>query len=140
MNTILIVEDCPINRFFLEKGLKNKGFTVATACNGQEALDWLRANRADVVLMDVQMPVVDGLEATREIRSAENGAGIRLPIIAVTACATEHEQQRCLKAGMDQVLAKPVVLAELVDLIQTIMLEKQRTSRQEYKNNMAANA
>jgi len=140
MNPILIVEDCPINRFFLEKGLKNYGFSVVTTCNGQEALDWLRMNRAELVLMDVQMPVLDGLDATRLIRDTEDGAAERLPIIAVTACITEHERQRCLKAGMDTVLPKPVVLAELIELVQTTVLEKKKNCDSDFKSNMAANA
>lgn len=118
MEEILVVEDCPINRFFLEKGLSSKGFSVSTAGNGQEALEWLDKNAAAVVLMDIQMPVLDGLQATRRIRENENGK--RLPIIAVTACASERERERCLQAGMDDVLSKPVVLAELCDLVRRL--------------------
>jgi len=121
METILVVEDCPINRFFLEKGLGSKGFTVASVRNGQEALEWLESNPASLVLMDVQMPVLDGLQATRRIREAGDDAqpDPRMPIIAVTACASEMERQRCLDAGMDEVLAKPIVLAELCELIRS---------------------
>ena len=103
---ILLVEDHPINQILATTLLKKWGHTVVLAKNGQEAVDLFPGQAWDVVLMDMQMPVMGGLEATRLIRTQE-AAGHRIPIVAMTANAMESDRQACLEAGMDDHLAKP---------------------------------
>ena len=103
---ILLVEDHPINQMLATTLLKKWGHVVVLAKNGQEAVDLFGSQRWDVILMDMQMPVMGGLEATRLIRTEEAGAS-RTPIIAMTANAMDSDRQACLQAGMDDHLAKP---------------------------------
>jgi hypothetical protein len=103
---VLLVEDHPVNQMLATTLLRKWGHTVVVAHNGQEAVDLFPGQRWDLVLMDMQMPVMGGLEATRLIRAAEP-AGHRTPIIAMTANAMEADRQACLEAGMDDHLAKP---------------------------------
>jgi len=103
---VLLVEDHPINQMLATTLLKKWGHTVVLAKNGQEAVDLFPTQDWDVVLMDMQMPVMGGLDATRLIRSSEP-VGQRTPIIAMTANAMESDRQACLEAGMDDHLAKP---------------------------------
>jgi CheY-like chemotaxis protein len=103
---VLLVEDHPINQMLATTLLKKWGHTVVLAQNGQEAVDLFGKQAWDIVLMDMQMPVMGGLEATRRIRAAESW-GQRTPIVAMTANAMEADRQACLEAGMDDHLAKP---------------------------------
>ena len=114
----LIVEDNPINQVVAKKMLKKLGCTVSTVNNGEEAVDATAKESFDVVFMDCQMPVMDGYEATRRIRSreAEQGAQ-RLPIVAMTANSMSHDRDACLEAGMDDYLSKPVFLNVLEDAL-----------------------
>jgi len=106
---ILLVDDHPINQMLATKILERAGHQVIVANNGLDAIAQWRERRPDVILMDVQMPVMDGLEATRQIRSAEAGEGRRpTPIIAMTANAFAEDRQACLEVGMDAYLVKPV--------------------------------
>jgi CheY-like chemotaxis protein len=91
---------------------------VTVRANGCEALAALDQEAFDVVLMDVQMPVMDGFEATGAIRVREQSTGRHLPIIAMTAHAMRGDQERCLAAGMDGYLAKPIKAGELIDLVE----------------------
>ncbi len=124
---ILLVEDNLINQKVASRMLEKNGHTVVTANNGREALEALADQEFDAVLMDVQMPEMDGLETTAAIRAAEQGAGRRLPILALTAHALSSDRERCLRAGMDGYLPKPVqsaaqllqALAEVVGLART---------------------
>ncbi len=119
---ILLVEDAPVN---LEVGmgmLESFGCRVDVACDGQEALDAIRKKSYDVILMDCQMPVMDGYEATRRLRemerqSVDGSAGTHRIIIALTAHAMQGERQICLDAGMDDYLAKPFSLAALGEVL-----------------------
>ncbi|WP_111657490.1 ATP-binding protein [Isoalcanivorax indicus] len=105
---VLLVEDNPVNRMVAEHMLRASGVTVHAAEHGGQALDILQRERFDCVLMDVQMPVMDGLEATRRWRAQEQAQGsTRLPIVALTANALSGERERCMAAGMDDYLAKP---------------------------------
>lgn len=105
--TVLIVEDNAINLMVERNIVEKLGLKVITAANGQEALDTLATQRADLILMDCQMPVMDGLEATRHIRSAPDALR-NIPIIAVTANATSLDRERCFSVGMSDYLQKPV--------------------------------
>ncbi len=115
---ILLVEDHPINRKAVLMMLDQVDARVTTAENGQEAVDLARQAEFDLILMDVQMPVMDGLEATRQIRRHADGAP-GVCIIALTANALAEDRHQCLAAGMNDFLAKPVTKKELLRLVQT---------------------
>ena len=108
---VLLVEDNDINQEVARGLMADLGVLVDVAVHGLEALDRLKTQVYDLVLMDMQMPVMDGLTATRLIRAQEHLA--RLPIVAMTANAMASDRQRCLEAGMDDHLAKPVEPDEL---------------------------
>jgi signal transduction histidine kinase/DNA-binding response OmpR family regulator/HPt (histidine-containing phosphotransfer) domain-containing protein len=109
----LVVEDQEINQRVAESMLRKLGLSVHVAANGLEAIALVRQHDFDVVLMDCQMPVMDGFEATAQIRRLPDARGIGLPIIALTANALAGDDQKCLQAGMDGFLAKPYTLATL---------------------------
>jgi len=114
--SILLVEDTRVNQMVAVKMLQKQGYSVAVAENGQEALTMLRQQPFDLVLMDIQMPVMDGLEATREIRAC--GAPIGdVPIIAMTAHAMKSHQDMSLAAGMNDYLPKPINPRELYSMV-----------------------
>ena len=111
---VLVAEDVAVNRDLLETGLRtHAGHQVSLATNGAEAVAMLSRQRFDVVLMDVQMPVLDGIEATRRIRALPPPVGT-VPILALTASLMEAERRHCLAAGMNRVLGKPIVWPELL--------------------------
>ena len=114
---VLLAEDNEVNRKLAEKLLEKHGHFVITAADGREALEILDRERVDLVLMDVQMPRMDGLEATCEIRRREGGAAGRLPVIALTAHAMSGDREQCLAAGMDGYLSKPIRPEELWKII-----------------------
>jgi two-component system, sensor histidine kinase and response regulator len=105
--TVLLVEDNPTNRRVAELFLERAGCEVVQAVDGAEALAALGRRRFDLVLMDVQMPVMDGLEATRRIRAGVAGGG-RIPVVGLTASALKEQVEACRAAGMDDVIAKPL--------------------------------
>ncbi|MCG8316513.1 MAG: response regulator, partial [Pseudomonadales bacterium] len=111
--TILLVEDNKVNQM-VARGMLNKlGYTVSMANNGKEALSILEDKHFDLILMDCLMPEMDGYQATKEIRNRELNIDQHIPIIAMTASVIEGEQTRCLSAGMDDYLAKPVNIDDL---------------------------
>jgi CheY-like chemotaxis protein len=118
---ILLVEDNPINQKVAARLLEKHGHTVVIARNGREALALLDGRAFDLVLMDVQMPEMDGLEATAAIRRREHGTGQRLPIVALTAQATTDDRARCFQVGMDGYLTKPVRTQVLLQALAEIM-------------------
>ena len=108
---VLLVEDHPVNQKLAVVMLERWGYTVVVASDGQQALNHVMQQSFDVILMDMMMPVMDGLEATQRIRAHQKG--VRTPIIAMTANAMESDRQRCLEAGMDDYLSKPIKAQEL---------------------------
>jgi PAS domain S-box-containing protein len=122
---ILLVEDELVNQLATKRLLQMQGHDVHTAENGLQALQALREKLFDLVLMDVQMPEMDGLEATRMIREAQEFAAIAaIPIVALTAYAMDGDRERFLAAGMDDYLAKPVDEVMLADVIRRVMTSK----------------
>lgn len=110
---ILVVEDNKINQVLLADVLGRAGFSVFTANDGEEAVHAARRGGFDLILMDIQMPGIDGIEATRRIRAAEAGGGWRTPVVALTAHTGSMIRRQCLEAGASAVLHKPVDLARL---------------------------
>ena len=117
---VLVAEDNVINQKLITRLLEKQGHSVALAVNGADAVAMEAGGEFDAILMDVQMPVMDGLEATGEIRRTQAAAGRRTPIIAMTAHAMKGDREKCLEAGMDAYLAKPVRPAELFALLEGI--------------------
>jgi CheY-like chemotaxis protein len=118
---ILVGEDNPVNQKLVARTLENFGHKVTLASNGREAVDAFIASPFDIVLMDVQMPVLDGLSATRMIREIESEAGTsHMPIVGLTAHALDSDRSRCLQAGMDAYLSKPFKPQELILLIEAL--------------------
>jgi two-component system sensor histidine kinase/response regulator len=118
---ILLAEDNVVNQKVTQRILSNEGHSVEVAGNGREALAALERGPFDVLLMDVQMPEMDGFEATAAIRARERFTGARLPIVAMTAHAMAGDEERCLAAGMDGYVAKPVRKAELLGSIERVI-------------------
>ncbi|MGI9519046.1 MAG: response regulator [Pirellulaceae bacterium] len=112
---ILLAEDNLVNQKLAIGILEQLGHQVTVANNGQEALDMLEQQAYDLVLMDVQMPLIDGLEATRQLRQRESSLGTHVPIVAMTAHAMKGDRERCLDAGMDDYLCKPIRMADVAD-------------------------
>ncbi len=117
---ILLAEDNVVNQKVASGLLERRGHSVTVASNGRGALEQLKANTFDLVLMDVQMPDMDGFEATAALRSMELATGGHLPVVALTAHAMKGDRERCLQAGMDGYLSKPLRADELFDVIDTI--------------------
>jgi CheY-like chemotaxis protein len=115
---VLLVEDNPINQLVASEMLQLLGVEVVCAADGVEGLEMFESHRFDLVLMDIQMPRMDGLEATREIRRREKlGSHAETPIIALTANASEEERRRSLDAGMNDFLAKPVKTEQIAAVL-----------------------
>jgi two-component system, sensor histidine kinase and response regulator len=114
---LLIVEDNLVNQRLAVRFTEKLGYTSDLAVNGKEAVELVLRNSYSLVLMDCQMPLMDGLEATREIRARE--AGRRTAIVAVTARALKDDEERCLAAGMDAYVPKPLNLARLAEVVAT---------------------
>ncbi|MBV9744392.1 MAG: response regulator [Acidobacteriia bacterium] len=117
---ILVAEDNLVNQTFALALLEKEGFSPVAVNNGQEAIAALESQVFDLILMDIQMPVMDGLEAARRIRAREKADGTRMPIIAMTAHAMDSDRDRCLAAGMDAYITKPVRKPELMQAIRSL--------------------
>ena len=115
---ILLAEDNIVNRKLASRLLEKHGHSVVTAADGRQALERLEAESFDLVLMDVQMPEMDGFEATEAIRKKEGATGRHLPIVAMTAHAMQGDRERCLAAGMDGYVSKPIVAEELFRVVE----------------------
>jgi two-component system sensor histidine kinase/response regulator len=117
---ILIAEDTPSNLAVMTNVLERRGYVAEAVNNGREALAALAARPFDLLLTDIQMPEMDGIQTTAAIRAKEKGSRAHLPIIAVTAHAMPGDRERCLKAGMDDYLSKPFRAHELFDAIERL--------------------
>jgi CheY-like chemotaxis protein len=117
---VLLAEDNPVNQTLAMRILERLGHKVQVVNNGKEALGRAQAEEFDVILMDVQMPEMDGLEATTAIRDAEAGTGKHIPIVAMTAHAMKGDREKCLSVGMDGYLSKPIRIDELKQAMSAI--------------------
>ena len=117
MPTILLVEDNELNRDMLSRRLERKGYTVAIAVDGQQAVDMAAASPYDLILMDMSLPVLDGWEATRRIRAT----GSKVPIIALTAHAMDGDERKAREAGCDDYDTKPVELPRLLGKMEVLL-------------------
>lgn len=117
---ILLVEDNSVNRKFITSLLKKRGYIILEAFNGREAVEAFNSEELDLILMDIQMPEMDGVEATGAIRKIEEGTGSHIPIIAMTAHAMKGDRERFLQEGMDGYISKPVQVNELLNTINEI--------------------
>jgi CheY-like chemotaxis protein len=124
---VLLAEDNPVNQKLAVRLLEKQGHRVTVAATGGEALTALEREAFDLVLMDVQMPELDGLEATARIRAREQGTGRRVPIIAMTAHAMKGDRERCLEAGMDAYVSKPIQPLDLVAAMRRVVPSVERT-------------
>ena len=119
---ILLAEDEPINSILAATILEEKGWKVTTVANGQEAFDTWKSGNFDLILMDVQMPEMDGFQSTAAIRLEEEKTKQHIPIVAMTAHALGGDQEKCLQAGMDGYVSKPIsqgiLYNEIIKLIQ----------------------
>ena len=116
---ILLVEDNELNRDMLSRRLQRKGYTVITADDGQKAIDCAQAELPDLILMDMSLPIIDGWEASKQLKSNPKTKGI--PIIALTAHAMVGDREKALESGCDDYDVKPIDFARLLDKIQKII-------------------
>ena len=117
---ILLVEDNIVNQKLVVKILEKRGHRAVVASNGKEAVEAVEMKRFDLILMDVQMPEMDGLEATQLIRKKEMEGGGHIPIVAMTAYAMKGDRERCLEAGMDEYVSKPIKAMELFSVVERL--------------------
>src|SRR5262249_43249441 len=118
---ILLAEDNPVNQMTATTMLEKLGHAVVVANNGRQAIDKINEEKFDVVFMDVQMPEMDGVTATGEIRRRERATGGHIPIVAMTAHAMKGDKEKCLEAGMDDYVSKPIRRKDLADVLARIV-------------------
>jgi CheY-like chemotaxis protein/HPt (histidine-containing phosphotransfer) domain-containing protein len=121
---LLLAEDHPVNQKLAVALLKKRGHDVTVVPDGQQAIDAWEASRFDVILMDVHMPVLGGLEATQAIRERERQRGGHVPIVALTALAMTSDRERCMVAGMDAFVTKPLDASELFATLERLLPAK----------------
>jgi PAS domain S-box-containing protein len=120
---VLLAEDNPVNQKLAMRILEKRGHHVVAVSNGKEAVEKYEEGDFDLVLMDVQMPEVDGFEATQRIRKIEKQKGGHIPIVAMTAHAMKGDREKCLEAGMDEYVPKPIKTQELYNVIENMALK-----------------
>jgi CheY-like chemotaxis protein len=125
--TVVLVEDNPTNQRVAQLFLERAGCDVVLAADGREALALVQERRPDLVLMDVQMPEMDGFQATAAIRAKERQTGRHLPVVAMTAHAMAGDREKCLLAGMDDYVSKPL---KPVDLFQALERAVERAGKE----------
>ena len=116
MTTLLVVEDNELNRDMQVRRLERKGFEVLIAMDGRQGVEVATEKLPDLILMDLNLPVMDGWEATRRLKSAPETRGI--PIIALTAHATSGDREKAMEAGCDEYVSKPIDMAQLLAMIE----------------------
>lgn len=119
MARLLLVEDNEMNRDMLSRRLLRKGYEVLLAIDGQQGLEMTRAERPDLILMDMSLPVLDGWEATRRLK--EDPATASIPVLALTAHASDADRDQALAAGCDDFDTKPIDLPRLLEKIETLL-------------------
>ena len=124
MSKILLVEDDEMNRDMLSRRLERRGYKVAIALDGEQAVAMAGSEDPDLILMDMSLPVLDGWEATRQIRAASETRAV--PIIALTAHAMQGDREKAIEAGCDDYDTKPVEFQRLLEKIQTILGKETR--------------
>jgi two-component system cell cycle response regulator DivK len=122
MSKILVVEDNEMNRDMLTRRLERKGFEVVVAINGKVGIDMASTSNPDIILMDLSLPVIDGWEATRQIKA--DPATQSIPVIALTAHAMAGDEQKALEAGCDDYDTKPIDLSRLLDKIENLLASR----------------
>jgi signal transduction histidine kinase/FixJ family two-component response regulator len=127
---ILLAEDNRINQVIASRMLEKMGHTVAIAANGNEAISLLSQESFDLILMDVQMPEMDGFTATGKIREDEEQSGSHIPIIAITAHAMAGDRERCFNAGMDGYISKPITGPDLENAVASVLPTQKASSRE----------
>ena len=127
---ILLAEDNAVNRLVATRLLQKAGYEVVVAENGREAVEFAKKGNVQLVLMDVQMPEMDGFEATQAIRAFEKESGAHLPIVAMTAHAMKGDRDRCLAAGMDDYLTKPIRSAMLFAMLERFATKDEPRARE----------
>jgi len=125
---ILLAEDNPVNQRLASRLLEKRGHFVVVAANGREALEALEKGSFDLVFMDVQMPVMDGFEATTAIRKKEAASGMHVPVVALTAHAMKGDREKCLAGGMDEYLTKPIRPQELDEILKSYLARRVETT------------
>ena len=133
---ILVAEDTVFNQKYIKRLLERWGQNATIVENGRQVLEVLPQGSFDLVLMDVQMPVMNGYEATQAIRNTEKsiGGGVHMPIVAMTALAIKGDRERCLEAGMDEYLSKPISPGKLHDIISRIEADKSHRQESDISN------
>ena len=119
MPKILLIEDNELNRDMLSRRLERRGFQVALAADGEQGVSLARAEVPDLILMDMSLPVIDGWEATRQLKSIPSLS--KVPIIALTAHAMSGDREKALEAGCDDYDTKPIELPRLLEKIQALL-------------------
>jgi CheY-like chemotaxis protein len=127
--SVLLVEDDAVSQAFVSALLTQQGHSVLPAASGLEALELFERGSFDLALMDVQMPGMDGLQATAEIRKIESAIGGHIPIVALTAYAMKGDRERCLEAGMDDYLSKPFQANDLIACIDRLKIPEHKTAK-----------
>jgi len=128
---ILVAEDTPFNQKFISRLLDKWGYTAEIVSNGHKAVAAIAEASYDIILMDVQMPEMDGFEATAKIRELEEQKGVHTPIIAMTAHAMKGDRERCLEAGMDDYVPKPISSEALANAIRNLIKDKPEPLKKE---------
>ena len=125
MTKILLVEDNEMNRDMLSRRLARKGYEVSIAVDGKQGVEMAQQDTPDLILMDMSLPVLDGWEATRQLKGADATRGI--PVIALTAHAMSGDREKALEAGCDDYDTKPIELARLLEKIESMLGKKAAT-------------
>lgn len=120
--SILLVEDNELNQRLMKISLTRYNYNVAIAANGQEGVEMFKKQKFDLILMDIMMPVMDGFEATKEIRKLESqdAASPRIPIIAFTANTINNDREKCIQGGMDDILEKPFDINKFREILSSL--------------------